>query len=34
MIKNNIDSMMPGGGKDTPRLNMEKYIQSATVEFQ
>ena len=29
MIKNNIDSMMPGGGKDTPRLNMEKYIQLA-----
>ena len=29
MIKNNIDSIMPGGGKDTPRLDMEKYIQLA-----
>jgi len=29
MIKNNIDSIMPGGGEDTPRLNMEKYIQLA-----
>lgn len=29
MIKNNIDSIMPSGGEDTPRLNMEKYIQLA-----
>jgi hypothetical protein len=29
MIKNNIDSIMPGGGENTPRLNMEKYIQLA-----
>jgi hypothetical protein len=29
MIKNNIDTIMPGGGKDTTRLNMEKYIQLA-----
>ena len=29
MIKNNIDSIMPAGGEDTPRLNMEKYIQLA-----
>jgi sulfite reductase beta subunit-like hemoprotein len=32
MIKNNIDTIMPGGGKDTPRLNMEKYIQLAADE--
>jgi hypothetical protein len=29
MTKNSVEKIMPGGGKETPNLDMEKYIQLA-----